>query len=97
MESDFGPGGVEPGPRTHSLVMIYHVLRCLNVRAFPLNASYPSGARRVGGLVLVLVLVLLFVLVIVTWFQISGCTCSEVPPPPIEPEYIDEVDTKHLT
>ena len=29
--------------------------------------------------------------------QLTGCTCSEVPPPPIEPEYIDEVDTKHLT
>ena len=35
--------------------------------------------------------IILFVLVIVTWFQISGCTCSEVPPPPIEPEYIDGV------
>ena len=40
---------------------------------------------------------ILFVLVIITWLQISGCTCSEVPEPPIEPEYIDEVNTKHLT
>ena len=41
--------------------------------------------------------IIVFVLVIVTWLQISGCTCSEVPEPPIEPEYIDEVNTKHLT
>ena len=41
--------------------------------------------------------VILFLLVVVTWLQISGCTCSEVPEPPIEPEYIDEVNTKHLT
>ena len=40
---------------------------------------------------------ILFVLVIMTWLQISGCTCNDVPPPPIEPEYIDEVDTNHLT
>ena len=40
--------------------------------------------------------VILFLLVVVTWLQISGCTCK-VPAPPIEPEYIDEVDTKHLT
>jgi hypothetical protein len=40
--------------------------------------------------------VILFLLVITTWLQISGCTC-EVPAPPIEPEYIDDVDTEHLT
>jgi hypothetical protein len=35
--------------------------------------------------------VILFMLVIMTWLQISGCTCNDVPPPPIELEYIDEV------
>ena len=41
--------------------------------------------------------IILFLLVVTTWLQISGCTCSEVPAPPIEPEYIDDVDTEHLT
>jgi|TARA_Y100000310_G_scaffold244611_1_gene249408 hypothetical protein len=40
--------------------------------------------------------VILFLLVVIIGIQLMGCTCSEVPPP-IEPEYIDEVDTKHLT
>ena len=40
--------------------------------------------------------IILFLLVVTTWLQISGCTCN-VPPPPIEPEYIDDVDTEHLT
>ena len=39
----------------------------------------------------------LFLLVVIIGTQLMGCTCSEVPPPPIEPEYIDEVNTKHLT
>tara|TARA_R110002020_G_scaffold425440_1_gene634833 strand:+ start:183 stop:347 length:165 start_codon:yes stop_codon:yes gene_type:complete len=41
--------------------------------------------------------VILFLLIVIMGLQLTGCTCSEVPPPPIEPEYIDEVDTKHLT
>ena len=41
--------------------------------------------------------VILFLLIVIIGLQLTGCTCSEVPPPPIEPEYIDEVDTKHLT
>ena len=39
----------------------------------------------------------LFVLVIFITFQVMGCTCVNSIEPPIEPEYIDEVDTKHLT
>ena len=41
--------------------------------------------------------IVLFMLVIITWFQISGCTCVDTVEPPIDPEYIDEVNTKHLT
>ena len=32
-----------PGPRTHSLAMIYSVYKCLDVWAFHLNASEPGG------------------------------------------------------
>ena len=39
----------------------------------------------------------IFVLVIFITFQVMGCTCVNSIEPPIEPEYIDEVDTKHLT
>ena len=39
--------------------------------------------------------VLLIGILIILYLQLLGCTKS-VPPPPIEPDYIDEVDTSHL-
>ena len=39
--------------------------------------------------------VILFLLVVMTWLQISGCACP-IPTPPIELEYIDEVDTSNF-
>ena len=41
--------------------------------------------------------IVVFILVMITWLQVSSCTCVNSIEPPIEPEYIDEVDTKHLT
>ena len=55
-----------------------------------LMTEFESASCKVLG-------VILFLLVVIIGTQLMGCTCSEVPPPPIEPEYIDEVDTKHLT
>ena len=37
--------------------------------------------------------VILFMLIVMTWLQISGCSCP-VPPPPSD--YIDEVDTSNF-
>ena len=41
--------------------------------------------------------VILFLIICLLVLQLNGCTtCVKVPPPPIELEYIDEVDTSHL-
>ena len=39
--------------------------------------------------------VILFLLVIVIGLQLSGCSCP-VPSPPIELEYIDEIEMKNF-
>ena len=51
-------------------------------------SEFERAACRVLGVILFGVLVILYL-------QLLGCTKS-VPPPPIEPDYIDEVDTSHL-
>ena len=38
--------------------------------------------------------VILFLLIVIMGLQLTGCTCSEVPPPPSD--YIDEVDTSNF-
>ena len=35
--------------------------------------------------------VILFLIICVLVLQLNGCVCNDVPPPPIELEYIDEV------
>jgi hypothetical protein len=35
--------------------------------------------------------VILFLIICVLVLQLNGCVCYDVPPPPIELEYIDEV------
>ena len=51
-------------------------------------SEFEKGAMRIMGVILIGCLIILYL-------QLLGCTKS-VPPPPIEPDYIDEVDTSHL-
>ena len=53
-------------------------------------SKFEEASCKVLGVILFLILCLLVL-------QLNGCTtCVNVPPPPIELEYIDEVDTSHL-
>ena len=51
-------------------------------------SEFERAACRVLGVILFGVLVILYL-------QLISCT-KPVPEPPIEPEYIDDVDTSHL-
>ena len=51
-------------------------------------SEFERGAIRVMGVLLVGILIILYL-------QLLSCS-KPVPPPPIEPDYIDEVDTSHL-